>query len=81
MGSTTVIGTEVNLVEYLKHCFGKGKKLLPLSRSFCPNMFKINLRNLRETLENLKGDRFRVVVDPDLKKDALRALTRMLEIA
>ena len=80
-GSTTIIGTEINLVEYLRYQFGAVKTILPLSRSFCPNMFKINLQNLRETLENLSNERFKVQVDPSIKKDARMALERMLEVS
>lgn len=79
-GSLTLIGTEINMVDYLRHQYGKDKEILPLSRSFCPNMFKVNLRNLRETLENLSKERFLVNVDPQIKKDAKKALSRMLEL-
>jgi len=79
-GSTTVVGTEINMVEYLNHRYGGSKTVLPLARSLCPNMYKINLGNLRETLENLSTDSFRVDVDPATKKHARTALSRMLEI-
>lgn len=79
-GSLTLIGTEINMVEYLRHQYGGDKEILPLSRSFCPNMFKINPKNLRETLENLSEERFLVNVDPEVKKDAKKALSRMLEL-
>lgn len=80
-GSTIVIGTEMNMVEFLRYQYGSEKTVLPLSRSFCPNMFKINLQNLVETLENIESPRFRVHVDPVIREQALIALNRMLELA
>ncbi|MHC4941816.1 MAG: quinolinate synthase NadA [Planctomycetota bacterium] len=80
-GSTTIVGTEINMVEFLRHQYGENKTILPLSRSFCPNMYRINLKNLRETLESLEEDRFQVSVPQDIKKDARIALNRMLELA
>ena len=80
-GSTLVVGTEINMVAYLQHRFGADKKILPLARSFCPNMFKIRISLLRETLENLSEDDFRVEVDPRTAEDARVALHRMLELA
>lgn len=80
-GSTTLIGTEMNMVEFLRHQYGRDKTILPLSRSFCPNMFKINLQNLVETLENLESSRNRVHVDSEVKEDSQLALSRMLELA
>jgi len=79
-GSTLIVGTEMNMIDFLQHQFGREKTILPLSRSFCPNMFKISLSNLIETLENLDNDRFRVRVHDQIKKDAKIALTRMLEL-
>lgn len=79
-GSTVVVGTEMNMVTFLQHQFGRDKTILPLSRSFCPNMFKINLDHLIETLENLSSDRFRVHVPDDIKNEARIALERMLDL-
>ncbi len=75
-GDTIVIGTEINLVERLamEH---RGKKILALHRSLCPNMFKINLGNLLWTLENI--GRINVVTESEgIRADARLALDRML---
>jgi len=57
------------------------KRVLPLARSFCPNMFKINLFNLRETLENLDTPQFEVAVPDAVAADSRKALQRMLEVS
>lgn len=77
-GSTTIIGTETHLIQRLalEH---PDKKVLELHRSLCPNMFKINLTNLRHTLENL-GEVNRVTVPESVKADARKALDRMLAL-
>ncbi|MFH0799546.1 MAG: quinolinate synthase NadA [Pseudomonadota bacterium] len=77
-GSTVVIGTEINLVARLarKH---PEKKIVPLARSLCPNMFKISLADLCWTLENL-GQVNEVFVSEDVARDAKLALDRMLAI-
>ncbi|HCY87631.1 MAG TPA: quinolinate synthase, partial [Desulfobacteraceae bacterium] len=67
-GSTFGIGTEINLIERLAYEH-PDKKILPLRDSFCPNMYKINLRNLLETLEDI-GRKNVVTVDETVKKDA-----------
>ncbi|MCG8633044.1 MAG: quinolinate synthase NadA, partial [Desulfobacterales bacterium] len=76
--STIIIGTEINLIERLaaEH---PDKKILPLHDSFCPNMYKINLKNLLHTLENI-GRANIVTVDEGIKKDAFIALENMLNL-
>ena len=75
-GSTIVIGTEINLIERLaaEH---PDKKVIPLSRSSCPNMSKINLDNLKYVLENI-GQVNIVEVPDNIIQDARLALKRML---
>ena len=50
--TTIIIGTEVNLVSRLAEEF-PDKEVLDLHYSLCPNMFKINLKNLLQTMENI----------------------------
>lgn len=77
-GGEIIIGTEINLVQRLAEKFPE-KTILPLARSLCPNMYKINLNNLCWTLENL--GRINLVTVPDkIAKPAKQALDRMLEI-
>ncbi len=77
-GSTVVIGTEINMVARLagEH---SDKKIVPLMRSLCPNMFKISLGKLCYLLENL-GDVGEVFVSDDIRKNAKKALDRMLSL-
>jgi quinolinate synthase len=78
-GSVIAIGTEINLVNRLAS-ENPDKVIFELARSLCPNMFRINLRNLLWTLESL-DDVNLVKVDPSLKADAKIALERMLKIS
>lgn len=76
-GSTTVIGTEINLVSRLAY-ENPDKTVVELSRSLCPNMYKINLRNLLYTLEH-PGEVNVVEISDEVKYYASLALNRMLE--
>lgn len=77
-GSTTFIGTEVNLVDRLARDY-PDREVFVLDRSLCPNMYKINLSNLRETLERDIPDPSKAVEIPEhVRADARIALERML---
>jgi quinolinate synthase len=78
-GSVIAVGTEINLVNRLA-MENPGKRVFELSRSLCPNMFRINLNNLLWTLETFDESTL-VRVDPLLKPDARTALDRMLRIS
>lgn len=77
-GSTIVIGTEVNLIQRLaaEH---PDKHVEALSRSLCPNMFRITLGHLRKTLEGLPEVN-RVIVAATEREGAKVALDRMLAL-
>ncbi len=77
-GSTIAIGTEINLIKRLavEH---PDKSILALYESLCPNMYKINLLNLLETLENI-GRSNVITVPENIKMDAKKALNRMLNL-
>ena len=77
-GSTTVIGTEINLTARMamEH---PDKIVVELARSLCPNMFRISLKHLRHTLENLGEVGEILVPEPD-RSDARLALERMLAL-
>ncbi|MFZ5515956.1 MAG: quinolinate synthase NadA [Candidatus Zhuqueibacterota bacterium] len=77
-GSVIAVGTEINLVNRLSNSYSN-KKIIPLSRSMCANMYKINLNNLCWTLDNL-GKVNIVSVPNTVKSDARKALDRMLQI-
>ncbi|WP_299978350.1 quinolinate synthase NadA [Desulfobacula sp.] len=77
-GSTIIIGTEINLIKRLAMEY-PDKQILPLKDSLCPNMYKINLKNLLACLENI-GKKNIVKVDETIKKDAFTALENMLSL-
>lgn len=77
--STVIVGTEVNLINRLALEYSD-KTVLDLHYSLCPNMFKINLKNLLWTLENI-GQVNVITVPEDIKADARLALDRMLALA
>ena len=78
-GSTIVIGTEINLIERLAAEY-PDRKVLELHHSLCPNMSKINLVNLLETLEKI-GEMNVVRVAEEIKAGARLAMDRMLALA
>lgn len=78
-GKTIIVGTEINMVNRLAQRY-TGKTVLPLARSLCPNMYKINLQNLCWSVENL-GKVNQVKVDKAIAESAKKALERMLEIS
>ncbi len=78
-GSVIAVGTEVNLVSRLAQEH-PDKRVFELSRSLCPNMFRINPKNLLWTLESLDESTL-VAVPPELKPGARLALDRMLAIS
>lgn len=77
-GSTIVIGTEINLVSRLARSM-PGKRILPLARSLCPNMFRTSPADLLFTLEEI-GKVNEVLVPGDVARDAKVALQRMLSL-
>ncbi|MBW2655884.1 MAG: quinolinate synthase NadA [Deltaproteobacteria bacterium] len=77
-GSTIIIGTEINLIKRLATEY-PDKQILPLKESLCPNMYKINLKNLLACLENI-GKTNIITVDKTIKKDAVIALENMLNL-
>jgi quinolinate synthase len=77
-GAHIAIGTEINMVRRLAMEFPT-KRIYPLARSMCPNMFKITLQSLAWTLENL-GQVNVVRVEEPIRSQARLALDRMLQL-
>ena len=77
-GSTIIIGTEINMVNRLAK-ENTDKKVVPLARSLCPNMFKTSLSELCYTLEELPGVN-EISVPEFIADDARVALKRMLTL-
>ncbi len=77
-GSVLVIGTEVTFVNRLAKQHPE-KKIIPLARSLCPNMFRTSLADLCFTLEHL-GEAGEVTVRREVIGEARQALERMLAL-
>jgi quinolinate synthase len=80
-GSTIAIGTELNLIARLA-AENPDKKIVELSGNNCPlcsNMFRTTLADVAYCLDHL-GEGNIIKVPEDIKKDALVALQRMLEL-
>ncbi len=77
-GAAIYIGTETNLVTRLAREY-PDKKIRELSRSLCPNMFRIDMKNLLWTLDEI-GTVNLVHVDPETRDGARLALERMLSL-
>jgi len=76
--TTIIVGTEINLVNRLA-LENPDKDVLDLHNSLCPNMFRINLKNLLWTLENI-GQVNVITVPEVIRTDARMALDRMLAL-
>ena len=79
VGSVIILGTEVNHPRNLQRLY-PDKTILPLARSLCPNMFKINLKNLCWTLDRL-GEVNEVRVSSEIIQPAREAVERMLKVS
>jgi len=80
-GAVIAVGTEINLINRMAHKY-PDKKIFELSGQICPvcaNMYRTTLADLAYTVDNLDTCD-RIVVAPDIKKDARLALNRMLEV-
>ncbi|MHC4224131.1 MAG: quinolinate synthase NadA [Planctomycetota bacterium] len=77
-GSVFAIGTEINMIHRLafEH---PSKEVHTLSRSLCPNMYRVNLYNLYDLLGDLDAAE-RVTLPDDVMQDAKLALDRMLSV-
>ena len=78
-GSVLFVGTEINMVHRLGLEY-PGKIVLPLSRSMCPNMYRVDPENLLETLRTLETTAVPVRVPERVKAGARLALERMLAV-
>ncbi|RLB81713.1 MAG: quinolinate synthase [Deltaproteobacteria bacterium] len=77
--TTIIVGTEINLINRLA-LENPDKNVLDLHYSLCPNMAKINVKNLLWALENI-GQVNVITVPKGIKTDARMALNRMLALA
>jgi quinolinate synthase len=81
-GETVAIGTEIHMVERLARQ-NLDKNVVPLARSQCGAMYRINPQNLAYTLDQLSEGPVvnRVQVPREIRKRANQALERMLALA
>jgi len=79
VGATIMIATEINLIVRLAR-ENPDKTVVPVARSFCPNMYKISPANLLSTLDRL-GKVNEIVLEQRVSKPAKLALDRMLALA
>nr|HID57822.1 quinolinate synthase NadA [Desulfobacterales bacterium] len=77
-GSTIIVGTEINLVNRMA-LENPEKDILELHYSLCPNMFRINLKNLLRAMEHI-GETNVVTIPDGIKRNARKALDRMLAL-
>lgn len=75
-----VVGTEINLVNRLAARFADRCRIVPLApKALCPDMAKITLRHLRDTLAAVENGSARPMrIDPALAASARATLDRML---
>ena len=78
-GDTIVIGTEVNLTSRLAYEYPE-INVVPLSRSLCPNMFRISMEKLRDTIHALPNMN-EIILEEDVISGARLAMDRMLALA
>ena len=72
-----IVGTETGLIYPLSKAYPE-KRFFPASeKMFCTDMKKISLENLHDSLENLSGE---VRVPEDIRKDAYKAVKRMVDL-
>ncbi|MFH1532285.1 MAG: quinolinate synthase NadA [Pseudomonadota bacterium] len=77
-GAVVVIGTEINLVRRLARDF-PDRRVLPLSTSLCPNMYKTTLPKLAAVLEGFE-DEYEILLPQEIMAQARVALERMLAL-
>ena len=75
-GAKFAIATEINMIHRLAYDH-PDKEVHTLSRSLCPNMYRVNLYNLYDTVRDLE-DAEEVLLPDDVMRDAKLALDRML---
>ncbi|NOX35571.1 MAG: quinolinate synthase NadA [Deltaproteobacteria bacterium] len=75
--SSFILGTETGLIYPISKAY-PDKKFYPASeKMYCKDMKKINLENLADSLKNLTGE---IKVPENIRKDALGAVQRMINL-
>lgn len=72
-----ILGTETGLLYPISKAY-PNKKFYPASeKMYCPDMKKISLENIADSLENMTG---RIKVPEDIRKNALGAVQKMINL-
>jgi len=71
-----IIGTEVGMLHRLRQQFPDREFFVPSNRCVCPNMKKTTLEKVLWELETLEH---KIELDPEIAREALGALERMLD--
>lgn len=77
-GSVFAIGTEINMIHRLAYDH-PDREVHALSRSLCPNMYRINLYNLHDMMRDLESAQ-PVTLPEQIRRDGRLALDRMLQV-
>jgi len=77
-GAIFAIGTEINMIHRLAYAH-PDKEVHTLSRSLCPNMYRVNLYNLYDTVRDFDAAE-PVALSDDVMEGAKLALDRMLSV-
>jgi len=77
-GAKFAIATEINMIHRLAF-ENPEKEVHTLSRSLCPNMYRVNLYNLYDTVRDFDAAE-EVTLPDDVMRDAKLALDRMLAV-
>ena len=77
-GATFAIATEINMIHRLAYD-NPETEVHTLSRSLCPNMYRVNLYNLYDTVRDLDAAP-EVTLPEEVQRDAKLALDRMLSV-
>lgn len=78
-GQRLAIGTEANMVKRAARQH-PDLEIVPLREAYCDDMAKVTLQKLAHVLLHLEDGTCRVTVEPDIVRDALSALERMLKV-
>lgn len=78
-GGKLAIGTEANMVKRAAS-ENPSLQIVPLREVYCDDMARITVQKLARVLLHMGEDTFRVTVEPDIARDALSALERMLRV-
>ncbi|MCP3875910.1 MAG: quinolinate synthase NadA [Desulfobacteraceae bacterium] len=75
--SSFILGTETGLLYPISKACPEKKFYAASKKMYCPDMKKITLENIKDSLENLNG---KIIVPEEIRKDALGAVKKMIDL-